>query len=73
MSLGCGWHHDENPSREPVAPFFVPLDPAKLDEALTAQANARHEVFRRRVEAPITEHYATTHPGLEPGDVRPGS
>lgn len=60
--LGCGWHHDENPSREPVGPLFFPLDPAKLSEALTAQADARAEAFRRRVESAISDHYEAAHP-----------
>jgi hypothetical protein len=61
--LGCGWYHDENPSHEPLGTFVVPLDPAKLEEALTAQADARHEAFRVRVEAAITGHFEQAHPG----------
>lgn len=60
--LGCGWHHDENPSLEPVGPLILPADPAKLSEALTAQADARAEAFCRRVELAITGHYAAAHP-----------
>ncbi|MFE2424615.1 hypothetical protein [Streptomyces hokutonensis] len=62
--LGCGWHHDENPGLEAATePLVLPLDLSRLDEALTAQANARAEAFRVRVETAITAHYAADHPG----------
>ncbi|MFE6018674.1 hypothetical protein ACFQ6O_18640 [Streptomyces sp. NPDC056441] len=62
--LGCGWHHDEDPGRDAATErLVVPLDPALVSEALTAQANARAQAFKTRVEAAITDHFAEAHPG----------
>ncbi|MFF5655183.1 hypothetical protein [[Kitasatospora] papulosa] len=61
--LGCGWFHDENPGAEPLGPVLLPADLDRLNEALTAQATARHAAFRERVETAITGHYEQQHPG----------
>lgn len=72
---GCGWWHEENPGRELPGPLRLPAGFTSEDvsEAITRQAQERSEALQRRVEDAITEHYTTAHPGLEPGDVRPGS
>ncbi|MGW4731857.1 hypothetical protein ACWEQC_22285 [Streptomyces shenzhenensis] len=62
--LGCDWHHDEHPGREAATERLVlPLDSEQLDKALTAQAEARAEVFRERVEGAIADHFEQAHPG----------
>ncbi|MFE3146546.1 hypothetical protein ACFXJ6_07770 [Streptomyces sp. NPDC059218] len=62
--LGCGWHHDENPGRMAATErLAVPFDLELVDEALTAQADARVQVLQARVEAAITDHVAEAHPG----------
>lgn len=73
--LGCGWWHEENPGRELPGPLRLPagLTSEDVSEAVSRQAQERSEALRQRVEDAITEHYGTAHPGLEPGDVRPGS
>lgn len=61
--LGCGWFHDEHPGAEPMTRLSLPADPDRLNEALTAQANARQAAFVARVETAITDHYEQAHPG----------
>ncbi|MDV9197029.1 hypothetical protein [Streptomyces sp. Wh19] len=69
--LGCGWHHDEDPGREAATErLVVPLDPDLVSEALTAEANARAQAFKTRVEAAITDHFAEAYPGRCPGQGR---
>ncbi|MGW2100339.1 hypothetical protein ACWCPX_22075 [Streptomyces olivaceoviridis] len=62
--LGCGWYHDERSHLDASAqPLVVPVDPARLAEALTEQANARHAAFQARVERAIADHFEQAHPG----------
>lgn len=61
----CGWSHEENPGQE-VATMRVVLPAGfssrDIGDQLTAQAKARHEAMRRRVEDAFTDHYASAHP-----------
>jgi hypothetical protein len=63
--LGCGWWHDENPDGDmwPLT-IVVPADPTPEDfsAAISAQAAARGERLRARVDKAITDHYDETHP-----------
>ncbi|MEU3782694.1 hypothetical protein [Streptomyces sp900129855] len=61
-TLGCGWHHDEQPGLDAATERLVlPLDPEQLDQALTAQAETRAEAFRARVEGAIADHFEQEH------------
>ncbi|MER6334088.1 hypothetical protein ABT298_33240 [Streptomyces sp. NPDC001034] len=62
--LGCGWYHDERPDLDAAAqPLVVPLDPDRIEDALTAQADARAEALCARVERAVADHFEQAHPG----------
>ncbi|MEV4783951.1 hypothetical protein AB0K53_00605 [Streptomyces tuirus] len=63
-ALRCGWYHDEAPGLEPMGLVRVPVGftPEELSAAISAQAEARAEQFRRRVESAIAAHFASAHP-----------
>ncbi|MEU3862902.1 hypothetical protein AB0F03_37425 [Streptomyces sp. NPDC028722] len=41
----------------------MPLDPDRIDDFLTAQANSRAEAIQARVEQAIADHFQQAHPG----------
>ncbi|MFE4336083.1 hypothetical protein ACFRQM_44025 [Streptomyces sp. NPDC056831] len=68
---GCGWAHDENPGLEVTwTRVVLPADftGRDIDDALTAQANERHNAMRKRVEDALTDHYARAHPDRQGDD-----
>ncbi|MGW4695178.1 hypothetical protein ACWEO1_22680 [Kitasatospora cineracea] len=62
--IGCGWRHDEpadpGPGRIILPVGFTATD---LSGAMSLNAEAGWLAFRSRVEAAITDHFETAHPG----------
>jgi hypothetical protein len=63
---GCGWGHEEETDPGPPGPLVLPANftPDDVSAAISAQATARHEALRARIESAFTEHYRTEHPEL---------
>ncbi|MGX1514059.1 hypothetical protein [Streptomyces collinus] len=74
----CGWAHREDPhanfTEEAALPLVIPAgSPEEVSRAISAQANARAEAQRARIEGAILEHLQTAHSDQEAVSTLEGS